>query len=102
MNYSIVLTRDADADIGLVFAWYQPIDPNLAVRFVLEGRTTMDRIGQFPFMFPLVNGSVRRARLNRFPYAIYYLVERKKVSVTAILHDRRSDNVWRQRSRGSR
>jgi len=98
MNYSIVLTRDADADIGSAFAWYEPIDPNLAVRFVSEGRTTMDRIAQFPFRFPRINDTVRAALLNRFPYTLYYSVEYDEVFVIALLHQRRSDDIWRQRS----
>lgn len=98
MNYRIVLTPDADADIGSAFSWYQSIDPNIASRFMSEGRTTMVRILQFPYIFPLVNGAVRRARLKRFPYGIYYSLKSKEAKILAILHQRRSDDVWRQRS----
>ena len=98
MKYSIVLTPDADADIGSGFSWYHRIDPNLAFRFVSEGRTTMDRIAQFPYRFQLVNGAVRRTRLKRFPYNIYYSLDNDEVVITAILHERRSDDIWRQRS----
>jgi len=49
MNYRIVLSPDADADIGSGFAWYHSIDPNLAFRFVSEAHRTMDRMGEFPY-----------------------------------------------------
>jgi plasmid stabilization system protein ParE len=99
MKYRIVLTPDADAD-RLDLSWYHRIDPNLAFRFVSEGRTTMARIAQFPYRFPLVNGAVRKARLKRFPYGIYYSLDHDEVFITAILHQSRSDNIWRQRSHG--
>jgi plasmid stabilization system protein ParE len=99
MNYRIVLTLDADADIGSVFSWYQGIDPNLAARFISEGRTTMIRIAQFPYRFQPINGTVRRARLKRFPYGVYYLIDHDEVFITAILHLRRSRDIWRPRSR---
>jgi plasmid stabilization system protein ParE len=102
MNYRIVLTPDADADIGSIFSWYQNIDPDLAARFMSEGRTTMVRIPQFPYGFPLVNGAVRRARLKRFPYGIYYSLRLNEAKIIAILHQRRSDEVWRQRSHAHR
>ena len=98
MKYSIVLTPDADADIGSGFSWYHRIAPNLALRFVSEGRATMDHIAEFPYRFQLVNGDVRRARLKRFPYNIYYSLDNDEEIITAILHRRRSDEIWKQRS----
>ena len=98
MKYHIVLSRDASDDIGSALWWYERIDPSLAFRFISEGNTTIDRIAQFPFRFPVYNGAVRRARLKRFPYAIYYSVDHEEVLVKAILHQRRSDDVWWQRS----
>jgi len=98
MKYRIVLTPDADADIGAVFSWYHNIDPALASRFLSESRTTMDRIARFPFRFSRVNGIIRRARLKRFPYGIYYSLNHNEVLITAILHRRRSDDIWKQRS----
>lgn len=93
MNYRIVLTPDADADIGLAAWWYHRIDPNLAFKFVLESRATMNRIARFPYIFPAVRGSLRRARLKRFPYAMYYSVGHAEVFVRAIVHERRSDAI---------
>jgi plasmid stabilization system protein ParE len=99
MNYHIVLSSDARADIRSARRWYHRIDQNLAHRFSLEGRTTVRRIAQFPFQFPLVNGTVRQALLKRFPYAMYYRLYSKLVFVLAVVHQRRSDAVWRQRRR---
>src|SRR5215208_3635074 len=97
MNYLIVLSPDAKADIRSVRRWYRRIDPNLAFQFSLEGRSAVRRIAQFPYRFSLVNGTVRRATMNRFPYAMYYRLDSDKASVFAVLHQRRSDAIWRQR-----
>ena len=99
MNYRIVPSPDAEADFTLASWWYQQIDPNLASRFMVESRAKLARIAQFPYQFPLVNGAVHRALLKRFPYAIYYSLEHDEVSITAILHQRRSDDIWKKRSR---
>jgi plasmid stabilization system protein ParE len=74
----------------------------LAFQFWLESRTLGLRIAQFPYQFSLLNGTVRRARLKRFPYAMYYQLESEMAFVIAVLHQRRSDDVWRQRSRRTR
>jgi plasmid stabilization system protein ParE len=79
--------------------WYHNIDRNLAHRFSLEARTKVRRIVQFPYQFPRVNGTLRQALLNRFPYAMYYRLHAKLVIVVAVVHQRRSEAIWRQRSR---
>jgi plasmid stabilization system protein ParE len=98
MKYRIVPSSDAEADVISASWWYRRIAPNLAARFVAEGRATLRRIAQFPSRFPLVNGSVRRALLTRFPYAIYYSLNYDEVFLIAVLHQRRSDSIWKQRS----
>src|ERR1044071_7914962 len=102
MKYFIVPSPDAEADVTSASWWYHNIDRDLANRFLVDGRATVASIVQFPYRFPLVNGTVRRAPLKRFPYAVFYSVSRHKVFITAVLHERRSDVVWRLRSRGSR
>jgi len=99
MNYLIVPSPGAEADFTLTSWWYQQIEPNLASRFMVESRAKLTRIAQFPYQFPLVNGTVRRALLKRFPYGIYYSLDHDEVSITAILHQRRSDDIWKRRSR---
>ena len=100
MNYRIVPSPDAEADFTLASWWYQQIDPNLASRFMVESRAKLSRIAQFPYQFPLVNGAVHRALLKRFPYGIYYSLKSQEAKIIAILHQRRSDDVWKQRSHG--
>jgi len=99
MKYRIVPSPDAEADVNSASWWYWRIDSDLASRFVAEGRATAARIAQFPYRYPVLYGSVRRALLKRFPYAIYYLLDCDEVSIIAVLHQRRSDAIWRQRSR---
>jgi|SRR5215213_1330431 len=91
MNYQFVLSPGANADISSVVRWYLNIDPNLALRFLVETNTVLRRITRMPYAFSIRAGASRRALLNRFPYSIYYFVEMNIVTVTAVLHQRRSD-----------
>jgi len=98
MKYRIVLSPDAQADIGSVIQWYDRIDPKLALRFGLEMRAIMRRITQLPYAFPRVASVFRRAMLIRFPYLVYYSVKLDVVNVRAVLHQRRSVPVWMDRT----
>jgi plasmid stabilization system protein ParE len=100
MNQYIVLSPDAKADIDSAVLWYRRIDPNLAVRYTAETLATLHRIKQFPYRFPIITSSVRRALLKRFPYYIYYSFVSSRVSVIAVVHHRRPDSVWMNRGIG--
>jgi plasmid stabilization system protein ParE len=100
MKYRIATSRGAEADIDSVGLWYELTDLQLALRFLSETNATVERIRQFPYAFPLLNGAVRRATLKRFPYFVYYSVSNNEVFIITILHQRRSETVWRNRSHG--
>ena len=100
MNYRIIFSPGANADIRSIVLWYERIDPTLAFRFILETSTTLWRIARFPYQFPLIMSIFRRAGLKRFRYAIYYSVEKDRVVVRAVVHERRADSVWMDRGNG--
>ena len=58
MNYRIVLSPDAKADISSAVWWYQRRDPNLAFRFTLEAFETLRRIARYPYSYRLIKGVV--------------------------------------------
>jgi plasmid stabilization system protein ParE len=101
MSYRIILSPDAKADISSAVRWYQRRDLNVAFRFTLETRAAMSRIARSPYQFPRINGSIRRARLNRFPYYIYYALNKERGAfVFAVLHQRRNHSIWMDRDNG--
>ena len=100
MNRRIILSPDAEADIASAIAWYQRIEPSWGLRFKADTRATLRRIAQFPYQFPLIEGTVRRARLKRFRYAILFSLEKEGAFVKAVVHERRDDGSWRNRGNG--
>ena len=99
MNKRVILSPDAKVDIRSAVEWYHHIHPHLASRFEQETLKALRNIGQFPFRFRIIKGTVRRAMLKRFPYAVYYSL-RDNVASVAVLHQRRSDAVWMNRGTG--
>ena len=100
MKYRSVLSPGARADIRSAVRWYQHIERNLAFRFSMEIRATLRRIEKFPYQFPVRNGTVRRALLNRFPYSVYFRLNTDQPYVLAVVHQRRNDTVWMDRAMG--
>ena len=62
--------------------WYAVHSAALAARFIADVDVAAGRIGESPLMFPFVFRDVRRARLRRFPYSLFFRIEAEAV------HDR--------------
>ena len=79
--------------------WYAEQGEELPDRLLAEFTDVQRRIEQWPDAFPLViiagcNHTIRRARLDRFPYAIVYLQMVQEVRVLAFMHQRRRPLYW--------
>lgn len=98
MRYRSIPSPGAEADIVSAFRWYHQIDPNLAFRFTLETLATLRRIKTFPYQFPIISGKARRALLKRFPYWIFFSLNKNGLFVIAVVHQRRSETIWMDRA----
>ncbi len=52
-----------------------------------------------PEFYAAVDQATRRARVRRFPFAIYYEIETEHIVIYAVWHYRRDPTEWQHRSR---
>jgi plasmid stabilization system protein ParE len=71
--------------------------PRVAAAFVDEVAVALSRIQEDPAIWRPVDGEVRRYLLRRFPFGVYYTIERDGIVVWAIMHLRRRPGYWRER-----
>lgn len=50
-----------------------------------------------PLRYPVVFRDVRKARVGRFPYVVYYVPLTEVTVVIAIIHGRRDPRRWQER-----
>jgi plasmid stabilization system protein ParE len=78
--------------------WYERQRSGLGPAYVAEVDRTIARIIENPERFPPDQDGFRRARLHRFPYAVYFHEEGADVIlVLAVAHARRREGYWRRR-----
>jgi len=85
-------------DIRETKLWYDSNRVGLGDEFLLQLDYLLDAIEDRPMSFPVVAKSARRALMSRFPYCVYYSTGEGEVVVLAVVHGRRSPNVWRSRT----
>jgi toxin ParE1/3/4 len=100
MNYYITVTADADHDLEQARVWYNERQEALGDRFILAARERFEVILRWPEL-PRSFGrkAIRKVRIPRSPYSIYYRLLGKKIQIIAILHGSRDPNYLNYRLR---
>ena len=78
--------------------WYEKQRFGLGVQFEVEIDHAISRACEAPRRFPEVLAQVRRIRVRRFPFVIYYKVRGRALIVLAVFHARREPAIWQKRS----
>ena len=78
-------------------AWYDRQSDGLGRAMLAELDSTLARIVTGVERYPKVRGSVRRALVRRFPYALYFFEDGDQIIVLAVFHQRRSPDALRTR-----
>jgi len=66
--------------------------------FLTQVQAVLDRISATPELYAQVFQDVRRAVVQRFPYAVFYKIEPQQVVVLAVFHSRRDPKIWQERA----
>lgn len=80
--------------------YYSAIEGNLGVAFVHCVEQALKQVRQQPLAWQPVDEDVRRILLARFPYGLYYTVEKDTLLVVSISHMKRLPGHWRERVGG--
>jgi plasmid stabilization system protein ParE len=91
------LKSPADLDYLQALGWYEERQPGLGREFDAELQALFERIKKNPEHFPKETATVRKARMSRFNYGIYFTVERDEIGVLAIYHPSRNPDALRRR-----
>ena len=90
-------TPEADAELTKARDWYSHQRKDLDLEFMQCMEVALSRIRSNPRLFPVVHGTLRRAVVRRFPFAILYEVTAEEIQIIAVFHSRRNPDVWRSR-----
>ena len=96
MSLPVVYRRKVGRDLAAGFGYYGEQVEGLDDKFLAAVDSGFDAIERYPEMFAQVHGEVRRAIVSRFPYAIFYRVEARRVVVLTVLHTAREPKLWPQ------
>lgn len=97
MIYRLEILQAAEADFSDAIRWYEHIHLPLAHRFKAHIKDAMNKVRQHPSAYATVYQRARRVIVDRFPYNIYFTIEKNTIVVFGILHTSRSPAAWQKR-----
>lgn len=93
----VSFTRAATAELIDAQDWYEGESAGLGRRFRSEIDRTVRRLAAAPRQFPELFKQVRRARVEKFPYALFFLIADDALLVVACFHSSRDPRQWQKR-----
>lgn len=87
----------ARCEMDDAFCYYQQQMNGLGDDYIKEIMATINRIKLNPYAWSIFSENTRRCLVNRFPFAIIYQIEEKRILIVAIAHLHRNPEYWKNR-----
>lgn len=101
MTRSLRLIGEAAADLAGAVEWYEAHRAGLGSELLRELARTLEQLSENPRLGAPVrlrgSTSVRRVRLDRFPYRVVYAAGPDEIVIVAVAHASRRPDFWRGR-----
>ena len=94
MSRSFIVRPEAEEELSQAFSWYEGQVPGLGDEFLRSVDAVFALIERHPSAYPLIYGEVRRGLVRRFPYGVFYLVDKERTVVLSVSHMRRDPSTW--------
>ena len=98
MIFEVRIRPEAENDIEEAAFWYESQVDGLGHDFVDIVSEALENIRQKPYAYPQLYRATRRLLINRFPFGVYYIIDKDSVIVIAVMHSSRDPRRWKERN----
>ncbi len=93
-----VFHPNAEAEHLEIVAYFESKRAGLGALYLAEFEKTLGRVCEAPQRYPVEKEpGIRRIRMERFPYTVFYREVSGTVQVLAVAHHRRRPRYWLER-----
>lgn len=86
MRYSLSLLPEVEEDAISAYIWYEEKSKGLGEEFLRVFYASANEITRNPNLYQKIDKYFHRYVINRFPYAIYFIVSKKTIIVYGLFH----------------
>jgi toxin ParE1/3/4 len=96
-EFTLLVSDEAYSDILDAFLWYEAARDGLGKDFELCLEAEINRVLSNPLQYQVQYKKIRVAYIERFPYGIHYLLDKKLIRVIAVFHTSKDPENWEAR-----
>jgi plasmid stabilization system protein ParE len=98
VSLEVYFRPEAESDLSDAAEWYESQQSGLGKHFLDEVLRACRHISENPEMYPILHRRTRRAIIHKFPFGLFYRVEKTGVVVFGVLHASRDPKTWKERT----
>src|SRR2546422_104826 len=96
MTYRLIIRKRAENHLIEAYDWYEKQKSTLGKEFLFCVDASLMAVKNNPMLFQLRYKNIRCALIPRFPYGIFYFVDKNKIVVIAVFHLSRNPKLWKK------
>ena len=90
----IVFTELAVKELNETHSFYELEMEGLGEEFSKEMVRVTKRIAKFPEAYPITKNDIRKCVVRKFPYNLFYTIEKDFILILSIAHQHRRPFYW--------
>ena len=90
----VIFSKIAKLEFEDAIAYYELEYPGLGLKFKEEIRKNINIIKKHPHAWAVERGDIRKSLLHKFPYKIFFSIEKDHIFIIAISHQHRKPDYW--------
>lgn len=96
MKYHLIVKPEAEIDILESAKWYELKQKELGTRFINAIDEKIALIAKNPLKYQKRYKEVRFALLQKFPFAIHFIIDDNCIYVLAVLSTQHNPQIWKR------
>ena len=96
-DFEVIIKPIVFLDTDEAVVYYEKQLKGLGKRFFKHFLLTLESIQTKPFTYSFVKDPVRRCRVEKFPYKVFYLVAEQTIFIIGLSHAKRSNAFVKRR-----
>lgn len=98
MSYRLDFLPQVEQDVQDAYDWYELQLPGLGEDFLLSTDAAINAIVRKPLINAVEHKGIRKSKTKRFPFGVFYVVDKETITVIAIVHLARHPKTWKSRT----
>jgi plasmid stabilization system protein ParE len=97
MDVELIIAPEAASDLAEAHDWYESQCVGRGEDLLIRVDACINAVLKFPEMHALFHANYRRALIRKYPDAVFYEYDGRRVTVYAVFHTSRDPEKWRRR-----